>query len=312
MTKGSLCCCVALALMLLSSGCGAGGSGPVDGPSPTAPGPTRDPTAVVLQPGTPGEATYGNDLADIDASNTAEGYVCARTLTPGKKIKALLTREGDATYTYNLPSDGSYAVLPLTCGDGVYTLNIYHNLTGDQYVQDLSAQFEVALRDPLLPFLYPNQYVDFTADSAIVARSQELATGAGGDLDVIGRIYDAVITGVAYDYEKLEGLPSSYLPDVDETLASGKGICFDYAALMTAMLRAQRIPTRLIIGYSGDVYHAWISVYTPETGWIHRIIEFDGHSWVRMDPTFASASNSSQDILRYIGDGSHYNDLYVY
>ena len=66
----------------------------------------------------------------------AEGYVCARTLTPGKKIKALLTREGDATYTYNLPSDGSYAVLPLTCGDGVYTLNIYHNLTGDQYVQD--------------------------------------------------------------------------------------------------------------------------------------------------------------------------------
>ena len=43
-------------------------------------------------------------------------------------------------------------------------------------------------------------------------------------------------TGVAYDYDKLEGLPSSYLPDVDETLTTGQGICFDYAALMAAML----------------------------------------------------------------------------
>ena len=311
MAKGSLCCCVALGLMLLASGCGAGG-GPVGGPTPPAPRPPPDPTAVGMQPEAPGGTTYGNDLADIDASNTAEGYVCARTLTPGKKIKAQLTRLDGATYTYNLPSDGSYAVLPLTCGDGVYTLNIYHNLEGDQYVQDLSAQFEVALRDEFLPFLYPNQYVDFTADSAVVARSQELSTGAGSDLDVIGRIYDAVVTGVAYDYDKLEGLPSSYLPDVDETLTTGQGICFDYAALMAAMLRVQRIPTRLVIGYSGDVYHAWISVYTPETGWIHRIIEFDGRSWVRMDPTFASASQNGEDILRYIGDGSHYNDLYVY
>lgn len=42
------------------------------------------------------------------------------------------------------------------------------------------------------------------------------------------------------------------------------------------MLRSQRIPTRLEVGYMGDVYHAWISIYTKETGWVNGIIEFDG------------------------------------
>ena len=49
-----------------------------------------------------------------------------------------------------------------------------------------------------------------------------------------------------------------------------KGICFDYAALMTAMLRSQGIPTKLEIGYSGEVYHAWISTYIDEIGWVDK------------------------------------------
>ena len=49
-----------------------------------------------------------------------------------------------------------------------------------------------------------------------------------------------------------------YLPDVDDVLASQTGICFDYAAVMASMLRCERIPTRLEVGYMGDVYHAWM------------------------------------------------------
>ena len=42
---------------------------------------------------------------------------------------------------------------------------------------------------------------------------------------------------------------------------------------MSAMLRSQRIPTKLDVGYSGDVYHAWISCYVTEVGWVDNIIE---------------------------------------
>ena len=69
------------------------------------------------------------------------------------------------------------------------------------------------------------------------------------------------------------------LPNVDETLKTGKGICFDYAALMTSMLRSQRIPTKLEVGYAGETYHAWISTYVDDKGWVDDIIEFDGKDW---------------------------------
>lgn len=74
------------------------------------------------------------------------------------------------------------------------------------------------------------------------------------------------------------------------------GICFDYASVMTTMLRSQRIPTRLEIGYAGENYHAWISTYIKDIGWVNGIIEFNGTSWTLMDPTYASTSKSPEKI----------------
>ena len=81
---------------------------------------------------------------------------------------------------------------------------------------------------------------------------------------------------------------------------------------MTAMLRSQNIPTKLVTGYTGSAYHAWISTYTKETGWVEGVIFFDGVSWKLMDPTFASSSNSSDAIMKYIGDGKNYTVKYLY
>ena len=78
---------------------------------------------------------------------------------------------------------------------------------------------------------------------------------------------------------------------------------------MATMLRSQNIPTRLEVGYMGDVYHAWISTYIKDIGWINGIIEFDGDSWNLMDPTFASTSSSPTD---FITENSKYITKYVY
>ena len=80
-----------------------------------------------------------------------------------------------------------------------------------------------------------------------------------------------------------------------KTLRTGRGICFDYASLTAAMLRSQNIPARLEIGYSGDVYHAWISVYTEETGWIDRLIEFFRR---RLDPHGSHAGRRKRQQQR--------------
>jgi transglutaminase-like putative cysteine protease len=75
------------------------------------------------------------------------------------------------------------------------------------------------------------------------------------------------------------------------------------------MLRTQGIPTRLEVGYMGEQYHSWVSIYTKETGWLNGIIEFDGDKWKMLDPTFAS---TSQDPESFTTNNSKYTTKYVY
>ena len=128
-----------------------------------------------------------------------------------------------------------------------------------------------------------------------------------------------MVKNVKYDDEKAQNVRSGYLPSVDETLKTKKGICFDYAALMTAMLRSmatmlrtQNIPTKLVVGYAGNIYHAWISTWLNEKGWVDNIIQFDGKSWELMDPTLAANSDNKEDVKEYIGNGEHYVLQYSY
>ena len=114
-----------------------------------------------------------------------------------------------------------------------------------------------------------------------------------------------------HNKEKANNVQYGYVPDPDQTLNDKTGICFDYASLTCAMLRSQGIPTKLEVGYVGEVYHAWISCYVDETGWIDNIIEFDGKDWSLLDPTLG-ANNKSKDVKKYIGDGSKYIVKYTY
>ena len=114
-------------------------------------------------------------------------------------------------------------------------------------------------------------------------------------LEKVAAIYNYVVRTLSYDYDKAATVQSGYLPNLDEVLRAKKGICFDYAALMTGMLRSQGIPCKLVIGYAGTVYHAWISVWSEDTGWIDSAIYFNGTTWQRMDPTFASTGGGVFD-----------------
>ena len=140
-----------------------------------------------------------------------------------------------------------------------------------------------------------------------MAVSAQVAAGAADQLGIVTNVFDYVVTNLTYDHNKAATVQSGYLPNVDSTLATRNGICFDYASLMTAMLRAQDIPTKLVVGYTGQLYHAWISVYLPNQGWVENVIYFDGQNWSLMDPTFASSGG----IALGAGDGS-YQAKYAY
>ncbi len=269
---------------------------------------SRDNTPVCLVPQASGDIVYSNTLASIDASNASEGYIMVNYKGTNPKVKLQIARSDDVTYTYNL--HGGYEVFPLSEGSGEYKIAVYENITGNQYATAISQTIDINISNEYGPYLYPNQYVNFNSSSKVVEKAQQLTENCSNDLDVVTKIYNYATT-IVYDHTKAELVESGYTPNVDAIMESGTGICLDYAALMASMLRSQNIPTRLEVGYAGDVYHAWISIYTTETGWINGIIEFNGKDWTIMDPTFAA--NSSEEALKsFIGDGSNYTTKYIY
>ncbi|MDL2254512.1 transglutaminase-like domain-containing protein, partial [Ruminococcaceae bacterium OttesenSCG-928-I18] len=223
---------------------------------------------------------------------------------------------GDYTYNYQLSNDGTVDYFPLAVGNGYYTFTVFVQNTGTEFFYFLEGAADVQMADEKAPFLLPNKIVNYTPESEAVQFSYELAAHASTNLEVIQQVYYWIEQNISYDNSKVSYVQvnTDYLPDVDEVLRSKKGICYDYAALAAAMLRANGIPCQLIMGDAntpeGTVVHAWNMVWTEEQGWITVEIEAKPGTWERIDLTFASSQNAG--IEEFIGDGSNYMDMYVH
>jgi len=269
----------------------------------------RDNTPRVLKPTADGVTAYSDAKVIVDISNTSAGYVIIDYEGDNEKPKLQVTGPEGVTYTFDL--HGGEETIPFTQGPGSYQVGVFEHIGDGKYAQACMVSVDADITNEYSPYLYPNQFVNFNESSNVVTKGEELAFSADNDLDVVANVYNYLIDNVVYDKELAANVTSGYLPDPDNTLATGKGICFDYAACMASMLRSQQIPTRLEIGYAGDAYHAWISTYIDEVGWVNGIVEFNGTDWELMDPTLA-ASQGEKALKSFIGDGTNYVKAYQY
>ena len=265
----------------------------------------------LLLPEASGTAVKQEGNISIDYSNVTDGYVMVQYAAPNSKRLKVQVAGPSTTYTYDLAPE-TWVTYPLSDGNGDYKVTAFENIQASEYSTLTSVSFSVEMEDEFAPFIRPNQHVDYANAPQSIQKAAELTAGLEDPLEKVERIYDFVVNTLSYDTEKAAAVKSDYLPVLDEVLSSKKGICFDYAALMTGMLRSQGVPCKLVVGYAGEVYHAWISVWTEETGWIDGAIFFDGTSWQRLDPTFASTGKGSASIQKYIGDGSNYSAKFLY
>jgi len=272
--------------------------------------PDRDNTPQVLVPEASGNSTAEGGDAVIDYSNADNGYLMVKYTGSNDKVKVLITYQADEPYTYDLQLNGDYNTFPLSQGSGDYSVGVYENVEGEKYVPAVEKSISANIGDELSPFLYPNQFSNFTESSACVAKAQEVSAGVKTDLGAVEKIFIFVVDTVTYDFDKAETVQSGYVPNPDETLQSKTGICFDYASLSTAMMRSQGIPCQLVVGYAGSAYHAWIAVYSTDSGKVAGIIEFGADQFSQMDPTFTAGGNDADPNL--IGDGSNYQPLFYY
>lgn len=289
---------------------------PQTNPPQTDPPQTEPSPPYIITPTADGVKVYSNGDALIDASNSSQGYLMIKLKKAMSGSYRILVNANDINvrYTFQLNNSGNYEVIPITEGSGSYTVSVLKVTSAGKGTVMFKQALNVSVSDSFLPFLTPNQFCMYNSGSSCVALSSSLC---GGNKDTIAKtaaIYDYVINNISY-VSTAENGANGYIPVPDTVLANKSGICFDYASLMAAMLRSQKIPTKVVVGYAGDIYHAWISVYVDGSGWIDGYIYFDGNKWNRMDPTFAASAKDENDyksIVDFISDGSNYSVIYYY
>ncbi len=265
--------------------------------------------ALLLTACTPAPPT---EKAEVDAGALSDHGVVTVRYTGGAqvRIKVQLLKEDGTPYNYDLNNAGEPETFALTEGNGTYTLSVLENIEGARYQPVYSEELTLDLTDDTAPFRVSNQFVSYTADSEAAQTAARLAEETESPAELVWAVLDYVADHLSYDQVKAETVESGYLPDVDRVLAEGKGICFDYAALMAAMLRSQDLPCRLVVGYAGTVYHAWVEVYSETPAQMEELTLREG--WTRLDPTFVSTSGRSPEVWRTMADDSRYQKVYCY
>lgn len=253
----------------------------------------------------PDQATNCGKL-QLDTTGLRQGYVAVRSETDSRVKFQIVC--GDTKYNYDL-SAGEDAVFPLNMGDGCYSFRLMEQVSGSKYACVWSDSRQVTMDDAYQPFLRPSQMVAYNPDSACVAKARELASHCDTDAEVASAVYGYLVDHIRYDKQKAATVQSGYLPSPDETLRTGKGICFDYAALAAGMLRSVGIPCKLITGYvEQETYHAWNSFFLKEQGWVTVEIRAQTNVWQRVDITFAASGTPADRLM----NDSLYTTRYIY
>ena len=124
-----------------------------------------------------------------------------------------------------------------------------------------------AVKEPLHPmYRYPSAYTRPVPEIAVFAgKAEKLCRKLGKKQNLEKAV---CVMGMLYEGFSYEPGSTDISTTAGEALKQGKGVCQDYAHIMTAVLRYMGIPARYVAGLMiGEGYtHAWVEVYTRD-GW---------------------------------------------
>lgn len=237
----------------------------------------------------------------IDCSSANEGIVRINYKeNSNKKVKLIVEKSGKK-YTYDLKANGSAESFPLQMGEGAYKIGIYENTSGIYYKLVKSDLIDAKFDDKNDVYLNSIQNIKWNDSLKAIAKAKSLTNNLKSDEEKINAIYNYVVSNVSYDTNKLSKISTSYVPSIENTYDTKKGICYDYSSLFAAMLRSINIPTKLIKGYAQNTngYHAWNEVYI-------------NGKWVTIDTTYDSELKHHNYKVNMIKNSSLYKESYEY
>lgn len=289
-----------LALCMLSGRTPASAAGRADG--------GRGQAAVQASDAEPRTKEYGNGLAAIQISGDDPGAMTVEwrgSGDPDVRVQVELDGDGNTPYTYRL-QDGPTRVT-FTEGGGTYRVSILQHVEG--------IRFRVACRTSIEvgdagggAFTGPTAMVRYGPDSGFAKKADELCENCKDDTDDIAEIYAFVTGHMSYDGAKAKaisdgGWTGGSVPDLDAAYGSGKGVCYDVAGLLAAMLRSRGVPCKLVYGDMDGIYHAWCMVLPDRDGTAGGM-ELKAGEWSLLDPTLGLSSNERL-AKQYAAEGAY-------
>ena len=214
------------------------------------------------------EKTYSRITIKVDYSLVGKGLVKIDADSPDDEsiFISLLPVNNDTVidaegrYDHKLKIYSENGVYSLTYGSGEYELCVWikEDQTDDKYVKIYQNIFRANFPENE-PYKYSNVYSEYESDSLASAYAHSVIKGDKSDMEKANDIIAFVHKKIEYDYAAENEMQ---LMTADEILESGKGICYSYTSLASAMLKSVGIPTREIRGYNkkSSAVHSWCEV----------------------------------------------------
>lgn len=170
-------------------------------------------------------------------------------------------------------------------------------LSSDSWTQ---LDTEVAQGD-FWDMLIPSHFIQMTPLVQQLANELNVEQRRDDPLGLLRELNIAIYTIFDYDQESTE-----VDSPIDQALENRKGVCQDFAHIMTSLVRNLRIPCRYVSGYlftgdkdrsAEDATHAWVEAYLPTLGWVgldptNNLIAADRHIRVAIGRDYADVPPS--------------------
>lgn len=129
------------------------------------------------------------------------------------------------------------------------------------------------LSDDHFDMLEPSRFARSSPELESFMRIADLAKPDGDPMTALKTLQRSIYD--SFEYES--GITEVNSP-IEVALEQRRGVCQDFAHIMTAIARAWGIPCRYVSGYlyhkgnrdrsAADATHAWVEAYLPSLGWV--------------------------------------------
>ncbi len=238
--------------------------------------------------------------SDFYSEDLEHGIISIQYLPKSDSNTKVIIQKGNQKYIYDLNSNNTF---PLQLGNGNYTISVLEQKSGNKYKLINKDTVNLNIKNENVVYLQSIQSIHWDKDMKAIQKAKALTKNSKSDQEKIEAIYNYIVKNISYDKKKSANINADYIPSIEKTFTTSKGICYDYSALFAAMLRSVDIPAKLAMGYGKDIdeYHAWNQVYFK-----------DSKQWVTIDTTYDAGFKDSKSKKSMIKEAADYSVEKIY